>query len=135
MLQQNKIKVRARLNRFAVRKKLTTVITICVLSCLQTSAVTKPPLPDGDWPAYGRDAGGSRYSPLAGINRSNVKKLKVAWTYRTGDVSDGSHTASKSTFEATPILVDGTLYLSTSFNRVIALNPETGTEKWSKWSS
>lgn len=131
MLQQNKIKVRARLNRFAVRKKLTTVITICVLSCLQTSAVTKPPLPDGDWPAYGRDAGGSRYSPLAGINRSNVKKLKVAWTYRTGDVSDGSHTASKSTFEATPILVDGTLYLSTSFNRVIALNPETGTERWS----
>jgi quinoprotein glucose dehydrogenase len=102
-----------------------------VLSCLQTSAVTKPPLPDGDWPAYGRDAGGSRYSPLAGVNRSNVKKLKVAWTYRTGDVSDGSHTASKSTFEATPILVDGTLYLSTSFNRVIALNPETGTEKWS----
>jgi len=129
--RQNKIRVRARLNCFAVRKKLTAVITICVLSCLQTSAVTKAPLPDGDWPAYGRDAGGSRYSPLAGINRSNVKKLKVAWTYRTGDVSDGSHTASKSTFEATPILVDGTLYLSTSFNRVIALNPETGTEKWS----
>ncbi len=131
MLQQNKIRVRARLNRFAVRKKLATIITICALSCLEISAVIKAPLPDGDWPAYGRDAGGSRYSPLAGINRSNVKKLKVAWTYRTGDVSDGSHTASKSTFEATPILVDGTLYLSTSFNRVIALNPETGTERWS----
>src|SRR5262252_3349460 len=86
---------------------------------------------ESDWPAYGRDPGGSRYSPLTQINRQNVKKLKIAWTYRTGDVSDGSHTESKSAFEATPILVDGTLYLSTAFNRVVALDPETGAERWS----
>jgi glucose dehydrogenase len=46
---------------------------------------SKPSIADSDWPAYGRDAGGSRYSPLTQINRNNVKNLKVAWTYRTGD--------------------------------------------------
>src|SRR5947199_1992223 len=81
-----------------------------------------------EWPAYGHDPGGSRYSSLAEINRANVKDLKVAWTYRTGDVSDGSKTAETSQFEATPIMVDGTLFLSTPFNRVIALDAETGTE-------
>jgi len=83
-----------------------------------------------DWPAYGRDPGGSRYSPLAQIHRENVKQLKVAWTYRHGDVADGSETPEKSAFEATPIVVDGTLYFSTPFNRVIALDPETGAERW-----
>lgn len=83
-----------------------------------------------DWPAYGRDGGGSRYSPLKEINRENVKNLKVAWTYRTGDVADGSRTAETSQFEATPIMVEGTLYLSTPFNRVVALDPVTGAERW-----
>lgn len=83
-----------------------------------------------DWPAYGNDPGGSRYSPLAQINRGNVRDLKVAWTYRTGDVDVKARSASKAAFEATPIMVDGTLYLSTPFGRVIALDPETGKERW-----
>src|ERR1044071_141767 len=83
-----------------------------------------------DWGAYGRDAGGSRYSPLTEINRDNVSQLKVAWTYRTGDVSDGKNARSTSAFQVTPLMVDGTLYLSTSFNRVIALDPETGQQRW-----
>ena len=85
---------------------------------------------DGDWPAYGRDSGGSRYSPLNEINRSNVTSLKIAWTYRTGAVDVKGRSASNAAFEATPIVVDGTLYLSTPFNRVIALDPVTGTEQW-----
>jgi quinoprotein glucose dehydrogenase len=84
-----------------------------------------------DWPVYGRDSGGSRYSPLSQINRQNVKNLKVAWVYRTGDVSDGSQTAETSQFEATAIMVDGGLYLCTPFNRVIALDPQTGARRWS----
>ena len=54
---------------------------------------------DGDWPAYGNDAGGTRYSPLAQIDRGNVGRLRVAWTYRTGDTTGtaSSHVA----FEAT----------------------------------
>jgi len=83
-----------------------------------------------DWPAYGRDPGGSRYSPLAQINRSNVARLRVAWTYRTGEDVGKSVVGNKAAFEATPIMVEGTLYLSTPFNRVIALDPETGKERW-----
>jgi quinoprotein glucose dehydrogenase len=83
-----------------------------------------------DWAYYGHDAGGMRYSPLKQINVSNVSKLKVAWTYHTGDISDGKGVAKRSGSETTPILVDGTLYLTTPFNRVIALDPETGKERW-----
>ncbi|MFP5262209.1 MAG: pyrroloquinoline quinone-dependent dehydrogenase [Blastocatellia bacterium] len=82
------------------------------------------------WPAYGRDLGGSRYSPLAQVNRTNVKDLKVAWTYRTGDINVQARSARNAAFEATPIFVDGTLYLSTPFSRVIALDPGTGKQRW-----
>jgi quinoprotein glucose dehydrogenase len=84
----------------------------------------------GEWPAYGRDGGGERYSPLAAITRQNVKELKAVWTYHTGEAADQSRARGKSAFEATPILVDGSLYLSTPYNRVIALDPATGRERW-----
>jgi len=84
-----------------------------------------------EWPYYGSDAGGQRFSPLVQINRDNVSQLQVAWTYHTGDVSDGGKNRSKSGFENTPIVVDGRMYISTPFCRVIALDPETGKEIWS----
>src|ERR1700740_3315810 len=83
-----------------------------------------------EWQYYGHDAGGMRYSPLTQINRDNVAQLKVAWTFHTGDISDGHGDRKRSGFESTPLLVDGTLYLTTPFNRVIALNPETGEQRW-----
>jgi membrane-bound PQQ-dependent dehydrogenase (glucose/quinate/shikimate family) len=85
---------------------------------------------NGDWAYVGHDAGGMRYSPLKQINADNVKNLRVAWTYHVGDISDGKGFARRSGFETTPILVDGILFLTTPFNRVIALDPETGKEKW-----
>ncbi len=83
-----------------------------------------------DWPYYGHDAGGMRYSPLTQINRENVANLKVAWTFHVGDISDGSGGKKRSGLETTPILVDGTLYLTTAFNRVFAIDPETGKQRW-----
>lgn len=83
------------------------------------------------WLHYGGDAGGSRYSAAVQINRNNVSRLQVAWTYRTGDVSEGSDGKTKSKFEATPILFNRTLYLSTPFNRVLALDPANGSLRWS----
>ena len=83
-----------------------------------------------EWANYGNDPGGMRYSSLTQINRDNVSKLTVAWVYHTGDVSDGSKYPRKSEFESTPIFVDGTLYLTTAFNRVVALDPVTGSERW-----
>ncbi len=105
---------------------------VLVSSC--TSGPFSAPAPDdnpvANWPYYGGDAGGTRYSLLTQINKGNVAELKIAWEYHTGDVSDGSGDRRKSAFEATPLVVDGTMYLSTPFNRVIALDPETGSERW-----
>jgi quinoprotein glucose dehydrogenase len=84
----------------------------------------------GDWPAYGNDAGGTRYSPLVQIARGNVQRLRVAWIYRTGEAGDTSRAREKAALEATPIVVDDTLFLSTPFNRVIALDAATGKERW-----
>jgi quinoprotein glucose dehydrogenase len=85
--------------------------------------------PDGEWPAYGRDPGGQRLSPLSVINRENVQSLKIAWTFRTGDAYQpkfGRPTA----FEATPIYVSGVLYIGTPLGCVIALDPLNGHEIW-----
>jgi quinoprotein glucose dehydrogenase len=104
--------------------------------CMRPAVVRDATAPIEEWPAYGNDAGSSRYSPLREIAKDNVGGLQVAWTYRTGDVSDspgmwnGQKVWARSTFEATPLLVDGTLYIASSFNRMIALDPETGKEKW-----
>jgi quinoprotein glucose dehydrogenase len=101
------------------------VIVFGAVSC--TVAQSKS---ETDWPAYGNDAGGMRYSLLRQIDASNVAKLRVAWTFHTRDVSDGSNGWKRSGLETTPILVDGTLYLTTAFNRVIALDPSTGAQRW-----
>lgn len=87
--------------------------------------------PESDWPNYGNDPGGMRHSSLSQINRENVAKLKIAWTFHTGDISDGNDGRKRSGFETTPILVDGRLYLTTPFNRVIAIDPVSGTQLWS----
>lgn len=104
---------------------------LCLVAVLAGGCEAQAPLPPGgpvaDWPAYGGDPGGTRYSPLTQITRDNVRRLQVAWTFHTGDVPTKAQGAA---FEATPILVDGTLYLSTPFNRIIALDPETGAERW-----
>src|SRR5271170_3352068 len=86
--------------------------------------------PDVDWANYGRDPGGSRYSPLKEITRQNVTGLKAIWEYHTGALIPDTHLKDKAAFEATPIVVDGTMYLSTPFDQVIALDPATGKERW-----
>ena len=84
-----------------------------------------------EWPYYGGDPGGTRYSKLDQINRANVGRLRVAWTYHTGDSSDGSVYPTRSTFECTPVVDGGVLYLTTPFCRAVALDAETGRELWS----
>ncbi len=74
-----------------------------------------------EWPTYGRDYKNQRFSPLDQINRSNVAKLSPAWTYRSG---------VKATFQATPIVVDGVMYVALPFNHVVALDAETGRQLW-----
>jgi quinoprotein glucose dehydrogenase len=85
---------------------------------------------NGDWPVYGRDPGGTKYSPLIQITRENVGRLKAAWTYRTGDLFDPKVAKKEPAHEATPIFVDGTLFFNTPFGKVIALDPVTGKPRW-----
>src|ERR1700733_7606125 len=73
-----------------------------------------------DWGFYGGDAFGQHFSSLDQIKRENVNELTVAWTYRTGELGDGFARNSKLTFEATPVLAFGYLYLETATNIVIA---------------
>jgi len=86
--------------------------------------------PETGWPNYGNDPGGTRYSPARQIDRGNVSQLQVAWTYRTGALPNDEELDKKAAFEATPILMDGKLFLSTPYNHVIALNAVTGIELW-----
>ena len=85
---------------------------------------------DGDWPAYGRDRGGERFSPLTQIDRSNVATLAVAWRFSTGEAGPGYETGARTSFEATPLVVGGTMYFSTALGRVFALDAATGAERW-----
>ena len=99
---------------------------LCGVATRECAAQTR----DIGWPNYGNDAGGARFSDARQITPGNVGQLKVAWTYRTRALDEKRDLNEKATFETTPILVDGKLYLSTPWGHVIALDPVTGTKIW-----
>src|SRR2546427_9139460 len=77
------------------------------------AAVGQQPVPDAPWPAYGGDVFGTRYSSLRAINRENVARLQIAWTYHTGELAPAFATRRETSLEVTPIVVDGTMDVST----------------------
>lgn len=117
----------------AIRLGAAGALVLASAGLLRILTAASDPAADG-WPAYGHDPGGMRFSPLSQITRENVSRLVVAWTAHTGDVSDaappGPQNRKRSAFENTPILADGTLYVTTPFNRVLALDPQTGAQRW-----
>ena len=104
----------------------------------------------GEWPTYGRDAGGERFSPLDQINTGNVARLTPAWTFHMKPEDKGSPTEGATeqaqrqaegagpfrtggrfaASEATPLMVGGLVYLTTPYRTVVALEPETGKTAW-----
>lgn len=94
-----------------------------------------------EWPAYGGSPGGGHYAPITQINAGNVSQLKQAWVHRSGDYRAGKQSLTEevtmddvssrpTSFMVTPILVQDTLYYCTSFNRVFALDPASGEQRW-----
>lgn len=88
-----------------------------------------------DWPVYGGDAGGRHYSELQQINRDNVAQLEVAWVFRSGDSEAfGDDVMAQTSTQSTPILLPqaagASLVYCTPFNRVIALDPGSGQQRW-----
>ena len=84
-----------------------------------------------DWPFYGGDQGGTKYSPLTEISASTAPRLKIAWEWSPREKALPQFGTRPGNFQATPLMIDNVLYLSTPYNRVVALNAESGAELWS----
>ena len=83
----------------------------------------------GDWSGTGGDPGGSQWSALAQITRSNVARLTPVWQHHSGDFKKGdAYTGTR--MEFIPLVVGGTMYYCTPFDRVFALDAATGKERW-----
>lgn len=99
---------------------------LCLIALTASSALA--------WEHYGGDAGGSHYSPLQQINTDNVGALKQAWSFSTGEVEAMPERRPMLSFNGTPLLLPKaagqSLVLCSALNRVIALNPATGVERW-----
>ncbi len=114
-----------------IRLSFLPVVSLFVTVIAYSGPVSSAQALSEEWRFYGKDAGGTRYSSLRQINRNNVARLKRAWTYHTGELALGLKTASfQASFSCTPLVVQGVMYLSTPSSRVIALDAETGSEKW-----
>jgi quinoprotein glucose dehydrogenase len=86
--------------------------------------------PAPDWPTYGHDPGGQRFSPLDQITPANVASLRVAWTYHMRPAGTTERGGGFASSEVTPLVVDGSMYVTTPYRRVLALDPDTGSEIW-----
>ncbi len=90
-----------------------------------------------DWPSYGGDNGSRKYSPLTQINTQNVSNLSIAWSWNSVDnatvaenIAAGNSSAVPAGYKATPIVIDGIMYVPTSFGRIVALDAASGNQLW-----
>ena len=109
-------------------------LVVLQLGCERETPQSWPEVQDAEWPTYAGAEGGTRYSPLNQINRSNVDELEIAWTYNTGHLDKAPQLRPMVGFQATPILLPEeagrSLVLCDPLNRIIALDPATGQERW-----
>jgi len=84
-----------------------------------------------DWAFWGGDPGSAHYSSLTDLNPGNVLQLRQTWIWKPGEAALEDYGTRPGMFENTPVVIDGVMYLSTPYNKVVALNPETGAEIWS----
>jgi quinoprotein glucose dehydrogenase len=113
--------------RFGSGAGVSLVAVGLALATLIPPARSAAPTPaEREWRSHGGDPGHTQHSPLAQIDTTNVPRLKVAWTYRTGDARpDG-----RSQIQCNPIVVDGVLYATTAALKAFALDAATGRELW-----
>src|SRR2546430_1622735 len=83
-----------------------------------------------EWPYYGGDPGGTRYSQLADINPENIARLEIAWQWKHWETPLEQYGTTPGFFENTPLMIDGVLYVTTPYNNIAALDAETGKELW-----
>jgi len=98
------------------------------IAALVLGLMAGPAISLEEWPTYGHDYGDSRYSPLAQITPANVSGLKPAWTYHMRP--PGREARGFAASENTPLVVGGVMFVSTPYGRVVALDAETGKQRW-----
>src|ERR1044071_334259 len=105
---------------------------LMLLASVALPAGRKDPAKKGEWRFYGSDQGSTKYSPLDQINRNNAKDLKIAWTWNSPDLKVMEQNQKLYTlgYEATPLMINGVLYISTSLSQVAAINAATGQTIW-----
>ncbi|MGH9478879.1 MAG: PQQ-binding-like beta-propeller repeat protein, partial [Terriglobales bacterium] len=104
-----------------------TIICALAAALLATGCATNQTV---SWPEWGYDTAATKYSPLTNINRSNVTHLQQAWVWKTGETRLPQYGTSPGMFEDTPLMIGDTLYVTTPYNRVVALDPVTGVQRW-----
>jgi quinoprotein glucose dehydrogenase len=107
-----------------------TAALVSLLACSPAAVEIDRSGPVADWPAYGGTTAGLSWSPLTQIDRANVEHLELAWSHHSGQISDGTGEWSRTSMQTRPILPNDTLYYCTGFDNVIALDPESGEERW-----
>jgi quinoprotein glucose dehydrogenase len=101
-----------------------------VIAGCERGTSERPQGPATGWPVYASNAAGTRYSAANEITPANVRALAPVWEYHTGDLRRADEEKKNHSFEATPVLVDGALYLCTQHSFIISLDPESGRENW-----
>jgi quinoprotein glucose dehydrogenase len=110
--------------------KTLTLFTFVVLSLCLGVFVTAQSSRQVEWLYYGSDQAGTRYSQLADINSTNVQQLHTAWQWKHWETPLKEYETTPGFFEATPLMIDGVLYVTTPYNSIAALDAETGKELW-----
>jgi quinoprotein glucose dehydrogenase len=105
-------------------------VLVALAGCQAPTPAAVKAAADVDWPFYGGDAGGQKFSSAAQITPANVTALKVAWTFSTGDMTTHAGAMKRASFENTPILAGGRLYVCSPFDEASALDPATGKPLW-----
>ena len=105
------------------------IVLALLAASLPLSVTAAPAGKPGDWPEYGYDSGGGRYSPLTQITPDNVNRLQPAWTYHMNP--EPQKPLARVPFATTtPLVVDGRMFLGTPYGRVVALDATTGKQLW-----
>jgi quinoprotein glucose dehydrogenase len=116
-------------NRTALRR-ITALLLLLPSIVLSPAYGQKQTTPGEGWGTYGGDPGGMRFSNASQITRENITQLTPAWTFHTGALQLETKLIGKAAFEATPILIEDQLFLTTPYDQVFALNPATGEKLW-----
>src|SRR5215831_16360295 len=100
---------------------------LCVLCSVLVAAQASRQV---EWLYYGGDQAGTKYSPLADINTADIQRLEIAWQWKHWETPLAEYDTTPGFFEATPLMVDGVLYVTTPYNNIAALDAVTGKELW-----